>query len=259
MKSLGQYSYLITAVVGGILVLGLLWYGAKPALGAIVNNRRQVSQLDQQLQETQDRLTSLKAFSQKPQEFEAMRDLLRKTLPEKADSDTFAIRIEQASSDLKLSLSNLSVTPPKPKAAPKAATPVQEEATDTKSQTATATPTAAISPTPAASAPQTADQTFGFSTAIVGSYEQIRDFLGTLERFAPFSAVRQFSITPSGEQYSASIAGTVSFLPTTPGSTLTGAFTISTELKKHLDELSAPGTPIDLKTESGFGKDNPFK
>lgn len=246
-----SYSYLIVVAIG--LTIGVIgiWYIARPSFSAIINNQKRVSTLTKQLNEAEEKLALLKEFDRNPEEFTNTRELIVKALPAFPDTATFAIRIEELSKNLEVSLTNLAAQQQEKKAAPKKQVGDKSTGSTTSKDKKT---------TPASEATATAQaESFPFSTTIAGTYEQLSGWLTAVERLIPLTRINQLVINANQDVLTASITGESYFLKQKQvGVEVMQPFNVSETVLTRLEQAIAPGTAINLSEESGFGKQNPF-
>ena len=235
------------------LAIGLIgiWYIARPSFWAILNNQKKVSASAKQLNEAEKKLALLKEFDQNPEEFTGTRELIVQALPTFPDTATFAIRIEELSKNLEVSLTNLAAQQQEKKADPKK----KGEDESTKS--------AASQKKDATAAPQEVArflaESFPFTATIAGTYEQLSNWLDALERLIPLTRITQLVINTNQDTLTASITGESYFLKEKQGGVeIMQPFNVAQTVLTRLEQAIAPGAPINLSQESGFGKQNPF-
>ena len=246
-----SYSYLLVVIVGLVIGVFGIWYIARPSFSAIVNNQKRVSALTKQLNEDEEKLALLKEFDRSPEEFTRTRELIVKALPVFPDTATFAIRIEELSKNLEVSLTNLAAQQQEKKATPKKQT-VDKTTGSTASKDKKTAPASEEAATAQA-------ESFPFSTTIAGTYEQLSGWLAAVERLIPLTRINQLVINANQDVLTASITGESYFLKQKQaGVEVMQPFNVSESVLTRLEQAIAPGAAINLSEESGFGKQNPF-
>lgn len=256
----GRYHF-IGLVLAGIILGGAgIWFVGRPALSAVLSNQKRIAEFEIRLRQEEERLAVLEKFNRDPEQFEALRTLVTNALPGSPDTSTFAIRIEELSRSAGVKLSNLTTEVPKPKKTqePKKAAG-EEEGISTPTKKLSAAKESTPPPKTGAPAQSPTGTVFNFSTSISGSYEQIAVWIATLEKLAPFSSIGQLSLSSATDVVTASIAGTVNYLSPATAPSAATRFEIPPILLERLRALVTPGSPIQLESESGFGKPNPFQ
>ena len=142
----------------------------------------------------------------------------------------------------------------------KTSTGTTEEATP-----APAKKNASPTPTPSGSASPTSEaKTIDFSMQISGSFNDFLNFLNTVETSSRLISLKNITMQQKVESdksitFAAQVSGSAFYKNKMTVAVSNDNLKISDEIINQFLNLKAYGQPIDLPTESGFGRTNPFE
>lgn len=171
-------------------------------------------------------------------------DIASKYIPEGNNSSELVIGLSAMATESNLGVDQLNfenATPtPKPTPAPAPATSGTTTTTSTTDNTNTGT------------------KDITFSMTVSGTFPNFLNFLKSTETSSRLITFSKMSFSQTGKDFIAQLSGTSYWKKGNTLETTLDNIKISKETIDKFQNLKSYGTPIDLPTESGFGRTNPF-
>ena len=198
----------------------------------------------QDLKDVSQKKEMLAKLSQDNQ-LETLYQTALKYIPKEADSSGLVIELSAIANSLNLKIEQVSFEGTKDKIAR-----ADEDATDAK--------TAAATNKPASPAPASGPQEIKFSIKVLGDYPSVLAFLQNIETSSRLVSIQKLTISTDEKGLSGEIEGKAFYTPQTNLQDSLTNITVSTKTIEKFKNLKTYGVPINLPTEEGFGRTNPF-
>ena len=244
---MNRTSWLICGVTLAILaVLGLFYLWPVSKSSWQIYNQEKQAQKD--LSDASKRKEVLTALSQNNQ----LTDLFAiasQYIPENANSSDLIIQLSAMASQNSLTVDQVSL-----EGQNQSSSTSQEQATTNQSSTAnTNTSTAKGSASNA-----TAIQEVDFALKVSGSFGDFLNFLKSTETSSRLITIKAMNLTQANGTLTADLKGKAYWKKGTSLENNLANITISQETINKFQNLKSYGSPINLTTESGFGRPDPF-
>lgn len=225
----------IFVIATTIICLGIGFFFTKPYAMSAWKIRKEIQTAKNDLNQISKRKEVLTALS-KNNQLDNLFDIASKYIPEGDNSSELVIGLSAMAGESKLGVDQLTFdsAPPKP--------------------AATNTTTA---PTPGATNIATKELTF--SMTVSGNFPDFLNFLKSTEKSSRLITFTKMSFSQSDKAFIAQLSGTSYWKQGNDLETTLDNIKISKETIEKFQNLKSYGTPIDLPTESGFGRVNPFE
>lgn len=187
----------------------------------------------------------------KNNQLQTLYDIATKYIPETQQSGELVIELTAIAEQSAMKVEQISL-----EASKTATTPASADTTGTTQADTTKTNT--TTPAPASTTPATEAQPVDFSMKISGSFPGFIKTLQSIETSSRLITISNMQLTQATDVFSASITGKAYYKK---GISLTNDIKnmdISQKTIEMFTNLKTYGSPIDLPTESGFGRENPF-
>lgn len=176
-------------------------------------------------------------------------DIATKYIPESGDSSGLVIALSAMAGESNLKVDQLTFETAPPAGGAKA---------DTTDTTKTETPAATSTNTSDKSATTTGVQEIKFNMTVSGTFPDFLNFLKSVESSSRLITFSKMSFSQSDTTFQAQLSGTAYYKKGNSLETTLENIKISQDTINKFQNLKSYGTPINLPTESGFGRTDPF-
>jgi len=177
----------------------------------------------------------------KTNELSSLYDIASKYIPEEANSGDLVIQLTAMANDAKLTVDQISLeTEAKPKT-----TTGEDTTTNTTTQTTTSSNTSDI-------------KEVGFNLKVSGTFADFLNFLKSVETSSRLISISAMNLIQAQDKFSADIKGKAYWEKGVSLEKNLANISIPQETISKFKNLKTFGNPINLPTEQGFGRPDPF-
>lgn len=244
---------LIIIGITTLIVFGISFFLIKPVVTSVWLSLKEYSQAKSDLEAIAEKKKIL-AELQENTNLKNVSEIAQKYIPKDNESGQLVIELGAMAGANNLRIEQTSLEKLK------TSTSTTEESAPAKTNTSP-TPTASGS----ANTPSTGDaKIIDFSLQVSGSFGDFLNFLKTVETSSRLISLKNITMqqkveTDKSVTFSAQISGTAFYKTKITVESTNDNLKISDEVINKFINLKTYGQPIDLPTESGFGRTNPFE
>lgn len=244
---------LIIIGITALVVLGIGFFLIKPVVASVWSSLKNYSQAKSDLKALNEKKQILAELQENPN-LKNVSEIAQNYIPKDTESGQLVIELTAMARANNLKVEQISLEKSK------TSTGTTEEATP-----APAKKNASPTPTPSGSASPTGDaKPVDFSLQVSGSFSDFLNFLNTVETSSRLISLKNITMqqkvgTDKSVSFSAQISGSAFYKNKTTVESTNDNLKISDDIINKFLNLKAYGQPIDLPTESGFGRSNPFE
>lgn len=245
---------LIIIGITTLVVLGISFFLIKPVVTSVWISLKNYSQAKSELKALNEKKQILAELQENPN-LKNVSEIAQNYIPKDTESGQLVIELTAMARANNLKVEQISLEKSK------TSTSTTEEATPTPAAKTNASPT----PTPSGSANPTGDaKPVDFSLQVSGSFNDFLNFLNTVETSSRLISLKNITMqqkvgTDKSVTFSAQISGSAFYKNKITVESTNDNLKISDDIINKFLNLKAYGQPIDLPTESGFGRSNPFE
>lgn len=243
----------ITIILIAVILVGAIcFFLIRPVAVSIWNSWQGLEQSKKDLQTLEEKKQVLEALKNNP-ELASVGEIAIKYIPEESESGELVVELAAIAGNNNIKVEEISMEKP-----PESQTKTEEGTTPTPKSTTTG------QASPAATSATGGVKEVDFSLKLSGTYADLVNFLWGVESSSRLISLKNVAFqmsTTAGEtqNLSAQIKGVAYYKPDiTLASTLANIQVSQETIDKFLN-LKTFGSPINLPTESGFGRTNPFE
>ena len=244
---------LIIIGITALVVLGIGFFLIKPVVTSVWTYLKNYSQDKSELKAIAEKKQILAELQENPN-LKNVSEIAQNYIPKDTESGQLVIELTAMARANNLKVEQISLEKSK------TSTGTTEEATP-----APAKKNASPTPTPSGSASPTSEaKTIDFSMQISGSFNDFLNFLNTVETSSRLISLKNITMQQKVESdksitFAAQVSGSAFYKNKMTVAVSNDNLKISDEIINQFLNLKAYGQPIDLPTESGFGRTNPFE
>jgi len=244
---------LIIIMAATIFLITIIFFLIRPVASSVWSSWRALSQAKKDLINLEEKKQILTALKNN-KNLQNVAEIAKNYIPEESQSGDLIIELTAMAQANNLKVEQISL-----EKSPDAAKPTDETpAPTTKNQSA---PTATASP--AGSSANYGAKTVDFSMKLSGSFADFMSFLKTFENSSRLISLKNISmqskLVEKTTVFSVQITGSAYYKSTLSLKNTLENIKISEDTLKKFLNLKTYGQPINLPTESDFGRTNPFE
>lgn len=241
---MNRTSWIIISVTAA-LSLGIGFFWTRPAIISDLQAYNQSNKADDDLTQT-NRKKELLIQLKDNKQLKALDEIAGKYIPEEADSSELVLELTAMAEQSKLSVDSFSLENQK--------TPAPAAAEDPLAKNETKNPAGGTGPSGA--------QTIGFTIAVSGSFQDFMNFLKSSESSSRLLSINELKLSQTTSKdtlkFTAELGGEAYFKKGVSLTSDLDNIQISTATVAKFLNLKAYSAPLNLPTEAGFGRVNPF-
>lgn len=239
-------SSIIIIFITVLIILAIGYFYLNPSLKLAWQNYQEIKKSQDTLNEISQKKAILEKFSKNKQLTEAY-NIASSYIPEQEDSGDLVIGLSEIAKQSNLKVEQISF----------------DKQAIAKSNTASSSNDTTNSNAPNAPATEPNDKTEAkeveFAMKVSGTFGDFLSFIQNLEKSNRLVTINSMDLTQASDKgFSASLQGKAYYLKTTDLDTSLTAIDISQDIITKFKNLKTFGQPINLQTESGFGRPDPF-
>lgn len=251
---MNKTSYIIVAITI-LIIAGFGYFVSYKQARSAYQTYNDISKIKSDLAQVSQKKTILENLS-KNNELNTLYDIASKYIPTQADSSQLILELSAIAATNNLKVDQFSLENSKTNATTSNAT----DTTTTKTTDKTA-PTTDTSTTKTDTSTTKADSNISelpFSMKVSGGFIDFLAFLGNVQTCSRLVTITSMNLLQDTNGFSSDVAGKAYYQKVTSTDQNLNNINISQEIINRFQNLKTYGTPIDLPTESGFGRSNPF-
>lgn len=225
-----------------LIVFAVFYFYLNPSLNSAWLNYKEIKKSQDTLKGISQKKEILQKLSLNNQLTDAY-TIASNYIPEQEDSGDLVIGLSEMAKQSKLTVEQISFDKPTAKSSEGSDTAKQTDNTASNTQTASNTDFKEIE----------------FSMKVSGTFTDFLTFINNLEKSSRLVTITAMDLTQSADKaFGASIKGKAYWQKTANLDTSLTAINISPDIINKFKNLKSYGQPINLQTESGFGRPDPF-
>lgn len=236
---MNQKNWTIWALIG-VAILSIAFFVYRPLVSADLEVWNNLTKAKGELNEASNKKNVLSQLEQSGQ-LEALKQTVTKYIPENSASSDLILELSGLATANKLKVEQLSMEDKK--------TTSSQESEETK----TASKTSNVS-----ASDNTKAKEVGFAITVSGDFANVLSFLQSSETASRLINIRKVVFSQTQNKFTAEMEGRAYWKKGTGLESTLQNITISKEIIAKFQNLKTYGAPINLQTEAGFGRANPF-